>query len=85
MNTSLISVIMPYYKKKMYLKDSINSILKQTYQNFEIILVDDEISEESFTFLKEIQKLDPRIQLLINKVNLGAGESRNRAIEISNG
>ena len=43
---SLVSVIMPYFKKKKYLEDSIKSILNQTYQDFEIILIDDEISEE---------------------------------------
>ena len=39
---SLVSVIMPYYKKKLYIEDSIKSILNQTYQKFEIILVNDE-------------------------------------------
>ena len=39
---SLVSVIMPYYKKKLFIEDSIKSILNQTYQKFEIILVNDE-------------------------------------------
>ena len=82
---SLVSVIMPYYKKKAYLRESINSILNQSYQDFEILLIDDEISEESFNFLGEISKLDSRIHLSRNKKNLGAGESRNRAIQISKG
>lgn len=82
---SLISIIMPYYKKKDYLKDSISSILNQSYQKFEIILIDDEVTEESIFFLKEISKLDKRIQILSNEKNLGVGKSRNRAIEISKG
>ena len=41
---SLVSIILPYFKKKEYIKATINSILEQTYKNFEIILVDDEIS-----------------------------------------
>ena len=81
----LISIIMPYYKKKDYLKDSISSILNQSYQKFEIILIDDEVTEESIFFLKEISKLDKRIQILSNEKNLGVGKSRNRAIEISKG
>ena len=82
---SLVSIIMPYYKKELYIKDSIKSILNQSYQNFEIILVNDEIDKKSSNFLKEISNLDNRIKLIINEKNLGAGESRNRAIKISNG
>ena len=40
--TSLISIVMPYYKKEKYVEESINSILNQSYNNFEIILIDDE-------------------------------------------
>ena len=55
---SLISIIFPYYKKKKFLRDSVNSILNQTYQNFEILLIDDEVSEDSFGFLEEINKCE---------------------------
>ena len=82
---SLISIIMPYYKKKNYIKDAINSITNQSYQNFEIILIDDEVNNESSKFLNEISKLDKRIRLISNKKNLGAGETRNKGISISNG
>ena len=50
----LVSIILPYYKKKIYIKDTINSILDQTYQNFEIIIIDDELSDESIKVLNEI-------------------------------
>ena len=82
---SLISIIFPYYKKKKFLRDSVNSILNQTYQNFEILLIDDEVSEDSLGFLEEINKCDPRIHLIKNEYNMGAGESRNRAIKFSKG
>ena len=52
---SLVSVLMPYYKKKPFIESSIQSILNQTYQNFEIIVIDDELSDESSEVLKKFQ------------------------------
>ena len=80
---SLVSIIMPYYKKELYLEQSIKSILNQTYQNFEIILINDDI--ENKNFINKFSKLDSRIKLVHNKNNLGAGLSRNRGVKLSNG
>ena len=44
---SLVSIILPYFDKKEFIKETINSILNQTYQNFEIIIIDDELSDNS--------------------------------------
>jgi teichuronic acid biosynthesis glycosyltransferase TuaG len=82
---SLISVIIPYYKKKDYIRKSINSILKQSYQKFEIIIVYDDPSFIDLNYIKKIVKLDKRIFLLINNKNLGAGQSRNIAIKKARG
>ena len=82
---SLISVIMPYYKKKLFVKKSLESVLNQSYQNLEIILINDEVENKNNIFLNEICKLDNRIKLITNDKNLGAGESRNRAIKIAKG
>ena len=49
---------MPYFKKRHFLRDSINSVLKQTHHNFEILLIDDEASEESLNYLEEIRNYD---------------------------
>jgi len=80
---SLVSIIMPYYKKELYLEQSIKSILNQTYQNFEIILINDD--SENKNFINKISQLDHRIKLVHNKNNLGAGLSRNKGLELSNG
>ena len=80
-----VSIIMPYFKKKKFIENSIRSILNQTYQNFQIIIVDDELSIESSEVLKRIHKLDNRIKIINNPRNLGAGESRNIGIEIASG
>ena len=82
---SLVSVIMPYYKKKAFIESSIQSILCQSYQNFQIIVIDDESSEESSKILKKIANLDKRINLVVNRINQGAGVSRNLAIENASG
>tara|TARA_B100001063_G_C16776424_1_gene565818 strand:- start:2534 stop:3277 length:744 start_codon:yes stop_codon:yes gene_type:complete len=81
----LVSIILPYYKKSSYIDKTIYSILKQTYENFEIIIVDDEQSTESEKVLKKVKSLDSRIFLIKNSKNLGAGYSRNEAIKISKG
>ena len=82
---SLVSVLMPYYKKKPFIESSIQSILNQTYQNFEIIVIDDELSDESSEVLKKISTLDKRIIVIKNKNNQGAGETRNFGIKIASG
>lgn len=74
---------MPYYKKELYLEQSIQSILNQTYQNFEIILINDD--NEDKNFINNLSKIDHRIRLLHNDKNLGAGLSRNKGVEISKG
>ena len=82
---SIVSIIMPYYKKNFYIEETINSIINQYYQKFEIILIDDELSIESGEVLKKIKKKDERIKIINNKNNLGAGESRNAGIKIAQG
>ncbi len=82
---TLISIVMPYYKKSKFIDASINSILSQTMQKFEIIIIDDELSENSSKILSNIKKLDTRIRIFKNKKNLGAGQSRNYAINFCKG
>ena len=81
----LVSVIIPYFRKKSTISNSINSILEQTYKNFEIIIVYDDVSEKDFNYIKEIKNKDSRILIIQNKVNMGAGNSRNIGIENSKG
>ena len=64
---SLVSIIMPYFKKDFFIEKSINSILKQSYENFEIIIINDEISKKSSEILKKVSKIDSRIKVFENK------------------
>ena len=82
---NLVSVIMPYYKKKKYIELAVNSVIQQTYKNFELIIVHDDENKEDLNFLKNLIKKDKRIKLYINKKNLGAGKSRNKGIKLSQG
>ena len=81
----LISVIIPYYKKKEYLANTLNSVLSQSYENLEIILIYDDQEKEDLEYVKELINLDKRISLIVNDVSLGAGLSRNSGIKKSKG
>ena len=79
----LVTVIIPYYKKKNFIKEAIFSAVSQTYQNLEILIIYDDESHDDLDFIKQIKKLDKRISLIINNKRLGAGLSRNLGIESS--
>lgn len=77
----LVSVIVPYFKKKKYIQKTINSITSQSYKNLEIIIIYDDEDLTDLKLLNKIKISDKRIKLLINKKNLGAGQSRNIGIK----
>ena len=81
----LVSIIIPYYKKRRYITDTLKSVLKQTYKNFEIIIIYDDDDKDELKFIKKLVKIDKRIILMINKKSLGAGLSRNKGIKKSKG
>ena len=82
---SLVSIILPYYKKINYIANTLNSILNQTYQNFEIILVYDDIRLDDLLLIENDFKNNPKIKIIKNAQNLGAGISRNIGIKHSKG
>ena len=75
-----VSIIIPYYRKKNYIKKTLSSILRQTFKNFEILIIYDDTEKSELDFIKNLVKIDKRIKLIINKKNLGAGLSRNKGI-----
>ena len=77
----LVSIIIPYFKKREYIFGTINSVLRQSYKNFEIIIIYDDQDKGDLSFIKKLTKLDKRISLIINKKSLGAGLSRNNGIK----
>lgn len=76
---------MPSYNCGEYVEDTIRSVQAQTYQNWEIIFVDDCSSDDTISKVTKLQKEDSRIRLFQNKTNSGAAVSRNDALREANG
>lgn len=83
--SDLVSIIIPYYKKKLFFKKTIDSIKNQTYKNFEIILIYDDSNRSDLIFVKKTLKKIKNKNIIINKKNMGAGISRNYGIKKSKG
>lgn len=83
-NEGLISVIIPVYNVEKYLTQCIDSVLKQTYTNFELILVDDGSKDSSKAICDEYARIDSRIKVL-SKQNGGASSARNAGLEVATG
>ena len=82
---SLVSVIIPYYRKKQYILRTLKSVINQSYKKLEIIIIYDDDNKEDLKFIKKIALKDKRIKILLNDKNLGAGLSRNKGIKKSKG
>ena len=81
----LVSIIIPYYKKRKYIAGTLKSVLKQTYRNLEIIIIYDDQERKDLKFIKQLINSDKRISLITNKKSIGAGLSRNKGLKISRG
>jgi glycosyltransferase involved in cell wall biosynthesis len=78
----MISIIIPYFNKASTINRSVESVLNQTYANWELILIDD----RSEVPLKEIFHIDDkRIQILVNEENFGPGPTRQKGLDIAKG
>ena len=80
----LISVIVPCYNVEKYVKKAISSIINQTYENLEIIIIDDGSEDNTLNILKGFKQTDSRIRLIIQE-NLGQSAARNRGLDIAKG
>ena len=76
---------MPSYKCGRFISDSIKSVQAQTYKNWELIIVDDCSGDNTEQVVKDFQKDDNRIRLLVNERNCGAALSRNYALREARG
>lgn len=86
MNSNVVvSVIMPLFNSESTVEDSINSVLSQTFKEFELIVVDDKSTDNGPLIVKDISRIDPRVKLISLEINSGAGIARNRAIDAATG
>ena len=82
--TKLVSIIIPVYNEKNYLKKCLNSLIGQTYRNIEILLIDDGSSDDSLSVCQRYAEIDSRVKV-IHKENGGVSSARNQGISMSKG
>jgi glycosyltransferase involved in cell wall biosynthesis len=80
-----VSIIIPSYNSSKYIKATIESVLAQTYTNWEMIIVDDVSSDGSDKIVEEYAKTDRRVKFIRLPTNLGVAKARNRAIKEATG
>ena len=84
MMPDLVSIITPCYNGEKYVAQTIRSVLSQTYQNWEMIVVDDGSRDNSVQIINSFAQADPRIRLL-QQENAGSAAARNAGIRIAQG
>ncbi|MCY4062097.1 MAG: glycosyltransferase family 2 protein [Chloroflexi bacterium] len=81
----LVSVVMPVYDREKYVAEAIESILGQTFSDFELIIVDDGSQDRSPEIIREYERQDGRVRLLRQEGNMGVATARNRGIDEAGG
>ena len=83
----LISIILPYYKKKKFIIKTLSSIYSQSYKNFELIIIYDDQNKDDFIFINNYIKSKrlKNVCIINNKKNIGVGLSRNLGVNKSRG
>ena len=85
MDQELVSIIMPSYNCGQYVEETIRSVQAQTYQNWEIIFMDDCSPDNTISIINVLREKDNRIRFFQNKANSGAAVSRNNALREAKG
>lgn len=80
-----ISVIMSVFNCEKFIQQAIESVLNQSFKNFELIIIDDKSTDNTLQIIERFKKHDSRIVLIKNKINLGPAKSRNIGILTSKG
>lgn len=80
-----VTVVTPSWNSEKYIRKTIESVQAQTYQNWEMIIVDDCSTDRTVEIVKSIAEVDPRIKLLQQNKNSGAGAARTRSMQNATG
>jgi glycosyltransferase involved in cell wall biosynthesis len=81
----LVSVLMTTYNREKYLAQAIESVLASTYENFELLVVDDQSKDRSLEIARSYAAKDERVKALLNEKNLGDYPNRNKAASLAKG
>ncbi len=85
MNNLLVSIITPTYNSSQFISQTIESILAQTYTNWELLITDDCSADDTYTILEKYAQQDRRIKIYRLPTNSGAGAARNNSIREARG
>ncbi len=80
-----VSIIMPAYNAEKHIEEAICSVLSQTYENWELLVIDDCSSDRTAELAKAFETVDSRIRFFRNAQNIGVAGTRNRGIDIATG
>ena len=81
----MVSVIMTAFNREPFIAEAIESVLYSTFDDFELIIVDDCSSDTTVEIIREYESIDSRIKLFVNERNLGDYPNRNRAVKLAIG
>lgn len=85
MYEEMVSIVIPMYNVEKYLEECLQSVTSQTFQNLEIICIDDASTDKTLMIADSIAKRDNRICILKNQSNMGLSYTRNRGMDVANG
>lgn len=85
MNSHLVSIISPSYNCSAFIAATIDSVRSQTYENWELIIIDDCSNDNTDKLIASYLELDSRIRYIVNDTNVGAAESRNKGLRVAKG
>ncbi len=85
MSNPLITILMTVYNGRTYLKSSLESVLNQTFKDFELLIIDDASRDDSLEIIRSYQTKDPRIVIYSNPVNVGQTKSLNVGLNLARG
>ena len=80
-----VSVVMPAYNCEATLQESVESVLRQTAENWELLILDDSSRDGTFKLMRRLAELDSRIRIFRNDRNMGVGRTRNRGVGLAEG
>lgn len=83
-NSPFLSVVVPVYNVSKYLEECLDSVIQQSFKDFEVLLVNDGSTDGSLDLLEEVTSRDSRVRVW-SQFNCGAGSARNRGIELARG